>query len=76
MNLLGRYADTHLLVSRLPRRKIDARVHYDDSGGGVGKGKKRGVEMVGVMEVVSDRWETRAGNWGAFVEGKDGVRDV
>jgi hypothetical protein len=62
-----------VLVSRIPRRKMDARVHYSDSGG---SGKKRGVEMVGVLEVVSDRWGGRSGAWGTFREGKDGIRDV
>ena len=76
MNLLGRYADMHLLVTRLPKKKIDARVHYADSGGGVGKGKKRGVEIVGVLEVVSDRWEGRGGDWGTFVEGSEGLKYV
>jgi hypothetical protein len=76
MNLFGRYTDTHLLVSRLPRRKIDARVHYGEAGSGKMGGKKRGVEMVGVLEVVSDRWGSRAGNWGTFREGGDGVRGV
>jgi hypothetical protein len=73
MHLLGRYTDMEVLVSRIPRRKMDARVHYSDSGG---SGKKRGVEMVGVLEVVSDRWGGRSGAWGTFREGKDGIRDV
>lgn len=62
-----------VLVSRLPRRKLDARVHYSDTRG---KSQKRGVEMVGVLEVVSDRWEGKSGAWGTFFEGKDGLRDV
>jgi hypothetical protein len=52
---------------------MDARIHYSDTGE---SGKKRGVEMVGVLEVVSDRWEGRSGAWGTFCEGKDGIGEV
>jgi hypothetical protein len=55
---------------------MDARVFYSDAGGGKGVGKKRGVEMVGVLEVVSDRWEGMVGGWGVFVEGERGIRDL
>jgi len=65
--------DMEVLVSRLPRRKMDAKVYYSDSGG---KGTKRGVEMVSVLEVVSDRWGGRTGAWGTFRESKDGIRDI
>ena len=73
MDLLGRYTDMEILVSRIPRRSLDARVHYSDTDR---SGQKRGVEMVGVLEIVSDRWEGRSGAWGTFREGKDGIRDV
>lgn len=72
--LLARHVDVQILVSRLPRRKMDARVYYAD--GGVSGGRKRGVEMVGVLEVVGDRWGGRTGAWGRFCEGRDGIRDV
>jgi hypothetical protein len=64
--VLAKYVDVGLLVSRLPKRKMDAKVYYRDGnaeGGGTGK-KLRGVEMVGVVEVMSDRWEGRVGGWG------------
>jgi hypothetical protein len=66
-----------LLVERMPRRKADARVAYGD--GGLAGGKVRvgkGVEMVGVVEVVADRYDRRGGAWGTFVEGEKGTRDV
>lgn len=72
MGLLGRYADTHLLLSRIPRRKMDAKVFYADTGVEE-RGKRRGVETVGVLEVTADRLGDRVGAWGTFEEGK-GVR--
>lgn len=33
---------------------------------------KREVEMVSVVEVVSDRWEGRVGRWAAFKFGEAG----
>jgi hypothetical protein len=71
LGLVSRYADAHVLVSMLPRRKLDARVYYADSGGR-DRGKRRGVEMVGVVEVIADRRGGRVGAWGAFKQGKDG----
>ena len=71
LGLMSRYADAHVLVSMLPRRKLDTRVYYSDSGGR-DRGKRRGVEMVGVVEVIADRWGGRVGAWGVFKEGKDG----
>jgi len=65
--------DMEVLVSRLPRRKMDAKVYYSDPGG---KGTKRGVEMVSVLEIVSDRWGGRSGAWGTFRESKDGMKDI
>ncbi|KAF3044177.1 hypothetical protein E8E11_003280 [Didymella keratinophila] len=70
LGLMSRYADAHVLVSMLPRRKLDARVYYADSGGR-DRRKRRGVEMVGVVEVIADRRGGRVGAWGAFREGKD-----
>lgn len=67
MGLLGRYADAHVLVSRMPRRKMDAKVFYAETGGRE-RGKRRGVEMVGVLEVIADRWGSRVGAWGVFGE--------
>lgn len=64
-NVLARYVDVSLLVSQLPRRKMDAHVFYRD-GNAAGVKKLRGVELVSVVEVVSDRWGGRVGAWGAF----------
>jgi hypothetical protein len=66
VGVLARYVDVGLLVSCLPKRKLDAKVYYRDGNGassGVKK-KLRGVEMVGVVEVMCDRWEGRGGDWG------------
>ncbi|KAH7070497.1 hypothetical protein BKA63DRAFT_568878 [Paraphoma chrysanthemicola] len=86
VGVLGRYVDTGILVSRMPRRKMDARVYYREmesgrvAGTGVGTGvgvkKLRGVEMVGVLEVMWDRWEGKVGEWGEFGDGEGGMRDV
>lgn len=61
--VLARYADVGVLVSQVPKRKMDAKVYYRE--GNEGK-KVRGVEMVGVLEVVSDRWEGKVGGWGVL----------
>lgn len=69
-------------MSRVPRRRIDARVFYADAGGRGVKARTglrmRGVELVGVVEVVADRWGGRVGAWGTFVEGEGegGMGDV
>ncbi|KAH6633563.1 hypothetical protein C7974DRAFT_174317 [Boeremia exigua] len=65
LGLLARYADAHVLVTRVPRGKMDARVFYAEDGGRE-RGKKRGVRMVDVLEVVADRWGERVGAWGVF----------
>jgi hypothetical protein len=68
------FLDLHLLVGWMPRRKGDARVVYGEAGR-----ERRGVravEMVGVVEVVADRYRVRGGGWGTFVEGENGVVDV
>lgn len=65
---MGRYVDVSVLVSKLPKRKIDARVWYrDGSGGGVGR-KVRGVEMVGVVEVLGDRYGGGSGGVGSVLK--------
>lgn len=69
LGLMSRYADAHVLVSMLPRRKLDARVYY---AAGRDRGRKRGVEMAGVVEVIADRRGGRTGAWAAFREEKDG----
>jgi hypothetical protein len=61
--VLARYVDVGLLVSQLPKRKMDAKVYYRDGNEGRGVKKLRGVEMVGVVEVLWDRWEGRNGDW-------------
>jgi hypothetical protein len=55
---------------------MDAKVFYSDSGAGKGMSGKRGVEMVGVLEVVGERWEGGVGGWGVFREDEGGVRAV
>lgn len=72
----------HLLISKIPRRKADARAlaaYADAAGGSIEKGnagtgseKLRGVEMVSVVEVLSDRWAGLVGSWGLFILGQEG----
>ena len=50
---------------------MDARVYYADTGGRERR-KRRGVEMVGVVEIVADRWDDRVGSWEAFDIGSMG----
>jgi hypothetical protein len=65
VGVLARYVDVGLLVSCLPKRKLDAKAYYrDGNGASTGVKKLRGVEMVGVVEVMCDRWEGRGGDWG------------
>lgn len=59
------FLDLHLLLSKLPRRRGDARIYYSNQNADHAKGQ-RDVEMVNVIEVLSDRWEGRVGQWGAF----------
>ncbi|KAF2249099.1 hypothetical protein BU26DRAFT_312056 [Trematosphaeria pertusa] len=78
-NVLSPYLDLHLLVSRMPRRKADARAVYADGGAGIEgvRGlRHQSVKTVDVVEVVGDRWSGRVGAWGAFAEGEKGMRDV
>ncbi|KAF9691070.1 hypothetical protein EKO04_011131 [Ascochyta lentis] len=46
VGLLSRYVDTHLLLSSLPRAKLDARVYYGEAGGGR-EGREGGGDGVG-----------------------------
>ncbi|KAF1829019.1 hypothetical protein BDW02DRAFT_190888 [Decorospora gaudefroyi] len=79
MDVWGRYVDVCLLVGLVPKRRADAKAFYGKAGGagaggmgaGKGIGKKRGVEMVCVLEVLWDRWEGRGGGWCAFE--RDGI---
>ncbi|KAF2200117.1 hypothetical protein GQ43DRAFT_441887 [Delitschia confertaspora ATCC 74209] len=63
--ILPQFLDLHLLVSRLPKRKRDAQAFYGQimSRNAAGTG---GAEMVSVVEVISDRWDGRVGQWGVF----------
>lgn len=70
---MGLYSDIRVLISRMPRRKVDARIYYDEK---MDMARKRRVEMVGVLEVVGDRWGGRMGGWGVFAEGQHGIVDV
>ncbi|KAF2449770.1 hypothetical protein P171DRAFT_480835 [Karstenula rhodostoma CBS 690.94] len=74
MGLLSPYLDLSLLVEKMPRRKVDARAVYAD--GEVVKRVRKGVEMVSVMEIMSDRWGERGGGWGTFVCGERGIGDI
>lgn len=71
LGLISRYADAHVLVSTLPRRKLDARVYYADSGAR-DRAKRRGVETAVVAEVIANRRGGRVGAWAAFKAGQDG----
>ncbi|KAF1971914.1 hypothetical protein BU23DRAFT_581160 [Bimuria novae-zelandiae CBS 107.79] len=74
MGMLVPSMDVGLLVGRTPRGKNDARAVYVD--GEMVKRVRPGVKMVSVVEVVSDRWGGRVGEWGTFVCGERGVRDL
>ncbi|OAG06498.1 uncharacterized protein CC84DRAFT_1187379 [Paraphaeosphaeria sporulosa] len=74
VSLLIPYLDLSLLVEKMPYRKVDARAVYAD--GEAVKRARKGIEMVSVMEVMSDRWGGRGGGWGTFVCGERGLRDV
>ncbi|KAH7402337.1 hypothetical protein DE146DRAFT_463010 [Phaeosphaeria sp. MPI-PUGE-AT-0046c] len=63
-SVVARYVDVGVLVSQVPKTKMDAKVYYREGNEGVKR--LRGVEMVGVVEVVSDRWEGRVGAWGVL----------
>ncbi|CAI6333176.1 unnamed protein product [Periconia digitata] len=71
-NILVPFLDLHILVSRLPRRKADAKALYVVQGGeekavwGRGVRGGRGPEMVGVVEILADRWGGRTGGWGVM----------
>ncbi|OCK76699.1 hypothetical protein K432DRAFT_396221 [Lepidopterella palustris CBS 459.81] len=70
------FLDLHLLVSKLPRRRSDARAYYagmEQSSGGSGRKRTTGdVQIVNVVEVVSDRWGERVGRWACFQFGEGG----
>ena len=73
LGMLVPYLDLGLLVKMMPRGKNDARVLYAEEGM---KRERKGVKMVGVLEVVNDRWGGKGGGWGTFMVGERGVRDV
>jgi hypothetical protein len=60
--------DMHMLVSRLPKGKRDASAYYEstEQTGNVHASKSREVEMVHMVEVLSDGWDDRAGRLAAF----------
>ncbi|KAH8708557.1 hypothetical protein GQ44DRAFT_777074 [Phaeosphaeriaceae sp. PMI808] len=74
LNILSPYVDLGLLLSSMPRQKMDARVYYRD--GGSGSKKLRGVEMVNIMEVMSDRSKGRVGAWGTYISSEQGLKGV
>ena len=65
LGLLSRYVDAHVLLAEMPRRKADARVYFADAGGRE-RGKRRGVEMMGVCEVLGERWGGGVGSWASL----------
>ncbi|USP78538.1 uncharacterized protein yc1106_05812 [Curvularia clavata] len=69
---IGLFVDVQLMVSRVPKRRGDARLYYSDESG---TGRRRG-EVVGVLEVVKDRFGTRTGAWGVFGERDGGIYEV
>jgi len=60
--------DMHMLVSRLPKRKRDASAYCEstEQTGNVHASKSREVEMVHMVEVLSDGWDDRVGRLAAF----------
>jgi hypothetical protein len=81
-NIMAPWLDMHVMVSSIPRRKADARMlaKYTE-GRAAGAGSlhvgRKGVQMVNVVEVLTDRRGGRTGDWGTFVEGEDGgLRDT
>ena len=69
---IGLFVDVQLMVSRIPKRRGDARLYYSDESG---TGRRKG-EVVGVLEVVKDRFGTRTGAWGVFGERDGGIYEV
>lgn len=74
LGFLAPYLDLGVLVHKMPRSKKDANAVYVD--GEMVKNVRLGVKMVGVVEVLLDRWGGRGGEWGTFLGGEGGVRDI
>lgn len=53
-------------MSRLPRGRNDARLVYADEVGGGTTFRGRGGRLVGVVEVLKDRWHARTGAWASW----------
>lgn len=53
--------DTSVFLSSIPKTKEDAEMAYGSFGDAVGRWKS-----VGILEVLSDRYGDREGQWGAF----------
>ncbi|KAF2275461.1 uncharacterized protein EI97DRAFT_443311 [Westerdykella ornata] len=79
-NILSPCLDMHLLVSRMPKRKVDARklaaIGEVDVIGMGEKERRLGVHMAWVVEVLMDRWEGREGDWGGFDIADGGVVEL
>ena len=56
------FIDLHLLLSVLPRTKQDARILY----GAQSNHAFQKVKFAHVLEVMTDRWDSRMGRWAAF----------
>ena len=62
------YVDIHILLSSIPKRKVDAQLFY--AGVEIGKPRshaQRKPELVTVAEIITDRWHDRIQRWAAFV---------
>ncbi|KAF2403615.1 P-loop containing nucleoside triphosphate hydrolase protein [Trichodelitschia bisporula] len=58
---LSNAVDLYLLAHMLPKHKRDADMFYNTE-----LGSKHRAELVNILEVLSDRWDQRVGNFGAF----------
>lgn len=79
--LLSPYLDMHLLVSKMPKRKADARklasLGEDTFAPLSGEKERRhGVQMAWVVEVLMDRCGGRTEDWGSFDVGDGGVMEL
>lgn len=82
MNVLSPSLGMSLLVSRLPKTKKDAKAVAVTANVGVEAAearaavKRRDVEMVHAVEVLSDRYGAHSEDWRYFVMGTDGALKI
>ena len=61
------YVDTHILLSSIPKRKVDAQLFYAGVEIGVPRSYvQRKPELVTVAEIITDRWDDRIERWAGF----------